>query len=211
MTDKELIRRLLRISENRIRGKSMYEIINSLPDKRAELLKEICCRYGERRLPFGEQFTKSEQIYDHFKMRVSAAQETLFCVYLDSKSRMISEQLISMGTLDTSLVHSRECFAPAIQIRAARILLIHSHPSQDPRPSANDIIMTERLCKVGELVGIHVLDHVIIGFTYYSFKDEGILPEPYEPEVPLSKILLKSGIMAPIEEALKKKKANKRG
>ncbi len=208
MTNKELIRRLLRIPENRIRGKTMVEIVNSLPDNRAELVKEICCRYGERRLPFGEQFTNSEEIYDHFKMRVSVTQETLFCVYLDSKNRIISEKLISKGTLNTSAIHPRECFAPAIQLRAASVLLIHNHPSQDPRPSAFDIIMTERLCKVGELVGIHVLDHLIIGFTYYSFKDEGILPEPQKPEKSLSEVILKSGILAPLDDALKKRKAN---
>ena len=176
ISNKELLGRLLRIPKKRIRGKSMYEIVNSLSDKRASLVKAICCRYGEKRKNEGETFINSREIYHHFKMRLRQEQESFICVYLDNKHRIISEKMITQGTLNQSLVHPRECFAPAIQQRAAAIIFIHNHPSGEPEPSGADIKITKRLCEVGKLVGIKVLDHVIIGDGYYSFVDEGMLP-----------------------------------
>jgi DNA repair protein RadC len=156
----------------------MYEIVNLLSDKRANLIKEVCCRYGEKRKVEGDTFVNSREIYDHFKIRLRhQEQESFICVYLDNKHRIISEKEISVGTLTQSLVHPRECYAPAIQLRAAAIILIHNHPSDDTKPSGADIKITKRLCEVGKLVGIKVLDHVIIGDGYYSFVDENILPE----------------------------------
>ena len=154
----------------------MYEIVNSLSDKRANLIKEVCCRYGEKRKVEGDTFVNSREIYDHFKMRLRQEQESFICIYLDNKHRIISEKEISVGTLTKSIVHPRECFAPAIQLRAAAVILIHNHPSGEPEPSGADIKITKRLTEVGKLVGIKVLDHVIIGDGYYSFVDEGIMP-----------------------------------
>ena len=127
LSNKELLGRLLRIPKKRIRGQSMYEIVNSLSDKRASLVKEICCRYGERRKSEGDTFVNSREIYEHFKMRFRQEQESFICVYLDNKHRIISEKMISQGTLNQSLVHPRECFAPAIQYRAAAVIFIHIH------------------------------------------------------------------------------------
>jgi len=176
ISNKELLGRLLRIPKKRIRGQSMYEIVNSLSDKRASLVKEICCRYGEKRKVEGDTFVNSREIYDHFKIRLRQEQESFICVYLDNKHRIISEKEISVGTLTQSLVHPRECYAPAIQLRAAAVIFIHNHPSDDTKPSGADIDITKRLTEVGKLVGIKVLDHVIIGDGYYSFVDEGTLP-----------------------------------
>jgi DNA repair protein RadC len=177
LSNKELLGRLLRIPKKRIRGQSMYEIVNSLSDKRASLVKEICCRYGEKRKNEGDTFVNSREIYDHFKIRLRyQEQESFICVYLDNKHRIISEKEISVGTLTQSIVHPRECFAPAIQQRAAAIILIHNHPSDDTKPSGADIDITKRLFEVGKIVGISVLDHVIIGDGYYSFVDEGVMP-----------------------------------
>jgi DNA repair protein RadC len=202
MTNKELIHRLLKIPKKKIKGSSMYEIVNSLPDNRTELVKEICCRYGEKRLPKGERFTSARAVYDHFKMRVNRMQEDFYCVYLDSKDRIIFEKLITQGTLNLVLVHPRECFAPAIQSRAASVILIHNHPSGDPLPGEFDFQMTEQLCEVGKLVGIHVLDHLIIGDkNYFSFSEEDLLPVSYKEDESLVNILLRSGVLAPIEKA----------
>ena len=176
MTNKELLGRLLRIPKRRIRGQSMYEIVNSLSDKRANLIKEVCCRYGEKRKVEGDTFVNSREIYDHFKMRLRQEQESFICIYLDNKHRIISEKEISVGTLTKSIVHPRECFAPAIQLRAAAVILIHNHPSGEPEPSGADIKITKRLTEVGKLVGISILDHVIIGDSFYSFVDEGVMP-----------------------------------
>jgi DNA repair protein RadC len=177
ISNKELLGRLLRIPKRRIRGQSMYEIVNSLSDKRASLVKEICCRYGEKRKVEGDTFVNSREIYNHFKIRLRhQEQESFICVYLDNKHRIISEKEISVGTLTQSIVHPRECYAPAIQQRASAIILIHNHPSGDEKPSGADIEITKRLFEVGKIVGISVLDHVIIGDGYYSFVDNDTMP-----------------------------------
>jgi DNA repair protein RadC len=92
---------------------------------------------------------------------------------LDTKNRVIRDEIITMGILDSSLVHPREVFKNAIKSGAASVIIVHNHPSGDPAPSRDDMATTKRLCEAGQLVGINVLDHVIIGeSTHYSFKDE---------------------------------------
>jgi len=126
----------------------------------------------------GESFTNSESIYNYYRFSLTRQkQESFYILILDNKHRIIKLQCISQGILNKSLVHPREVFAPAIQLRAAAIVLIHNHPSGDPTPSTADINITGRLVQVGELVGISVLDHVIIGKnSYYSFVDEDRMP-----------------------------------
>jgi len=126
----------------------------------------------------GKSFTNSESIYNFYRFSLSRKkQESFFILILDNKHRTIKLQKISQGILNKSLVHPREVFAPAIQLRAAAIILIHNHPSGDPTPSTADINITRRLVQVGEIVGISVLDHVIIGKnSYYSFVDEDRMP-----------------------------------
>ncbi len=95
---------------------------------------------------------------------------------LDGKNCVMREDLVSEGILTASLVHPREVFAPAIREAAAGIVLIHNHPSGDPEPSPEDLEVTRRLCAVGELIGIRVLDHVVIGDgRYVSFLERGLL------------------------------------
>lgn len=103
-------------------------------------------------------------------------QEQFHAVILDNKHRIIKDQLITMGTLNQSLVHPREVFAPAVESRAAAIILLHNHPSGDPSPSKQDIDITKRLQQAGDILGITVIDHIVIGGTsYFSFADEEIL------------------------------------
>ena len=92
------------------------------------------------------------------------------------KHRIIAERLISQGTLTTSPVHPRGVFGPAMRAAAAAVVLLHNHPSGDASPSADDLEITRRLADVGDLVGIQVLDHVIIGDgRYVSLADRGLL------------------------------------
>ncbi len=105
------------------------------------------------------------------------AVEVFGILLLDTKHRVNRWYQVSRGTLDASLVHPREVFCPAIRDLAAGIILAHNHPSGDPAPSREDVAMTRRLVEAGELLGIAVLDHVIIGDTgrYCSFKETGRL------------------------------------
>jgi len=110
---------------------------------------------------------------DRFK---GEPQEHFIALLLNSKNRVIKEVLVSKGSLNASVVHPREVFAPAIKERACSILVIHNHPSGDPSPSREDIDITKRLKETGELIGIQMLDHVIIGGSdFFSFKERRLL------------------------------------
>ncbi len=104
----------------------------------------------------------------------SLRQEHLIGVYLDTKNRILKEETIFIGTLDSSLIHPREIFHRAVTECAASIILIHNHPSGDPSPSKEDISMTKQIQTAGTIMGIEILDHIIIGDNrYYSFKESG--------------------------------------
>ncbi|WP_286763024.1 MULTISPECIES: RadC family protein [Rhodopirellula] len=91
-----------------------------------------------------------------------AVQEEFHIVTLDTKHKPIRTHRITVGTLDSSLVHPREVFRPAIRDAAAAVLLVHNHPSGDPTPSREDHAVTERLTEAGKLIGISVLDHIVV-------------------------------------------------
>lgn len=94
---------------------------------------------------------------------------------LDTKNQVLSIENISIGTLNASIVHPRDAFSIAIKKNANAIILLHNHPSGDPQPSNEDINITHRLSDVGNLVGIKVLDHIIIGDNrYVSFKEKNL-------------------------------------
>jgi DNA repair protein RadC len=101
--------------------------------------------------------------------------EYFLAALLDTRAHVIKLAEISVGGLDGSVVHAREVFKEAISATAASVILIHNHPSGVPEASEQDIRVTKNLCEVGELVGISVLDHVIIGGnTFCSMKREGL-------------------------------------
>ncbi len=125
-----------------------------------------------------QQFKCSKDIFDHFHERLrEKKQEIFFIILLDNKNRIIKELDISKGSLTSSIVHPREVFNPAIKESAVSVIFVHNHPSGDPEPSKEDIQMTRRLLEVGDVVGIKVLDHIIIGNEcFVSLKDKGIMP-----------------------------------
>lgn len=97
-------------------------------------------------------------------------------VLLDTKHRVLRTTVLSVGTLDASLVHPREVFREAAAAGAAAIVLFHNHPSGDPEPSRDDLKLTERLVAAGVLMGIDVIDHIVLGDARYcSFRERGIL------------------------------------
>src|SRR3989344_6480920 len=98
----------------------------------------------------------------------------LFC--LDSRNKVIKKELVSVGTLNTSLVHPREVFEPAIRNLSAQLVIAHNHPSGDINPSEEDLNITAKLVKAGELLGINILDHIVIAKdNYFSFKENNLL------------------------------------
>ena len=110
------------------------------------------------------------------------AQEAFVTITLNSKNRAISKHLISLGTLNSALVHPREVFRVAILDGAAAMILAHNHPSGDPTPSSEDIKITRQLVSAGQIMGIKILDHMILGSSepglfqpYISLREAGLV------------------------------------
>ena len=111
---------------------------------------------------------------------VDDARECFCAVYLDGRNQPIAFQRVSVGTATASIVHPREVFQPAVIGGAVAVVLVHNHPSGDAAPSGEDRTVTRRLRDAGELLGVRVLDHVIVGrpdgpAPFYSFQEAGEL------------------------------------
>jgi DNA repair protein RadC len=101
--------------------------------------------------------------------------EHFLVLSLDTRNRLINRKLVSIGSLDTSIVHPREVFKEAVSSCAASVIFAHNHPSGDPEPSKEDIELTKRLAKAGEIMGIEVLDHIIVcDRSYLSLKAKSL-------------------------------------
>jgi len=95
---------------------------------------------------------------------------------LDSKHRLIRIKIVSVGSLDTTIVHPREVFREAASASAAAIVLFHNHPSGDPAPSPDDVTLTTRMVGAGDIMGIDVVDHMILSDQrYYSMLESGLV------------------------------------
>ncbi len=138
-----------------------------------------CFELGRRLYrPEGGQRTLSQAQDVHAVARdlELVRQEHFVAFYLDARNRVLARETISVGSLSASIVHPREVFGPAIDRRAASLIVVHNHPSGDPEPSTDDLALTRRLVEAGDLLGIAVLDHLIIGRgTYVSLKSRGFM------------------------------------
>lgn len=142
---------------------------------RFEVIFEIARRFGETEWKPGEPFKSSADVYAHYRERLaSEAVEVFLAVMLDNKHRKIRDVVVGQGSLTASIVHPRDVYRRIIRDAAAAVIFVHNHPSGDPTPSREDIDITRRLRDVGDLIGVKVLDHVIIGKgRYVSFVDDG--------------------------------------
>ncbi|HIJ95954.1 MAG TPA: DNA repair protein RadC [Desulfuromonadales bacterium] len=123
-----------------------------------------------------QRYTAPAQVYETFKFLMRETKEMFLTAHLDGKNRLITLDLVSIGSLNQSIVHPREVFKTALLSNAAAIILVHQHPTGDPTPSSEDLSITRRLKEAGEIMGIKVLDHIIIGDgEYLSFVERGLL------------------------------------
>lgn len=147
------------------------------PAKAASILAALTLanRFKTDKLENLERFTTPCQIFNHFHYRMrDRSREYFVALLLDGKNRIIREEQVSEGSLNQSIVHPREVFCRAVKDSAAAVILIHNHPSGDPAPSREDREITRRLKEAGEILGIRVLDHIIIGDgSYFSFVESG--------------------------------------
>ena len=117
-----------------------------------------------------EIFEDSKYLFNGLK------QEQFYCLYFNNKQELIERKLLFMGTINGSITHPREVFKEAYKLSASSIVCMHNHPSNDIRPSREDIRFTESLVEIGKIQGIPVIDHIIVGDdNYYSFYDNNIL------------------------------------
>ena len=117
----------------------------------------------------------SRAIYDYMKYQLyDKKQEYFYCLYVNQKKELIERKLLFMGTLNRSVVHPREVFKNAYLCSASGIICVHNHPSNDISPSREDIRLTNALVELGQVNGIPIIDHIIVGNdNYYSFYEDG--------------------------------------
>jgi len=121
----------------------------------------------------GKPIKSAKDVYEYASSKLNGVDKEHFMIlHLDTRNRIIKDEIVSVGTLNSSLIHPREVFKSAIKESANAVIIVHNHPSGDTDPSQEDNEITERLFDAGELLSIKVLDHVIVGKEgYYSFKD----------------------------------------
>jgi DNA repair protein RadC len=157
----------------------MAEIKGVGPAKIAQVKAslEIARRLGHHRWEAGQPLRSSEDVFHHFRGSLEKEKrEFFYVVLLNNKNRKMRDIKVSEGSLTASLVHPREVYNPVIRESAAAVIFVHNHPSGDPAPSQEDIEITRRLKEVGNVMGIRVLDHVVIGHDrYFSFSDKGMI------------------------------------
>lgn len=130
---------------------------------------ELGKRVYKETLPRGPFFSDGRAVFDYYHPRLAAMKKEVFCcALLDVKNRLMQDVKVSEGTLTSSLIHPREAFIQAVRESAASVIFVHNHPSGDPTPSRDDILVTGRLQEAGEMLGIKVLDHIIVGDGQYA-------------------------------------------
>jgi len=122
-----------------------------------------------------------EDCYKACEEQAGYGQEAFTVLCLNARNRLIAGGIISIGVIDSTLVHAREVFRKAIECRASAVILVHNHPSSDTTPSAEDVRLTRQMIQAGQVVGIKVLDHVVIGTRrpenmkpFTSFREAGL-------------------------------------
>jgi DNA repair protein RadC len=154
--------------------KELQEIKGIGQSKAMQLLamSELGKRYNQEKNSV-RRITCAQDVFKLFHTRLrDKKQEHFYLIMLNTKNNIIGDQLISKGLLDASVIDPREVFKPAIKNSASKVILIHNHPSGDSSPSSEDLKVTDKLVEAGNLLGLKVLDHVIIGNdNHWSWKE----------------------------------------
>lgn len=142
-------------------------------------LAELSIRMSKAPIEKKIKVTSPSVVARHFMEQMRhLGQEELIVVLLDIKNYIIKHHVISKGTVGSSLINPREILVYCLKHQCVNFVLLHNHPSGDPTPSREDLLVTERISTAAELIGIHLLDHLIIGDrVYISLKEEGYLKE----------------------------------
>ncbi len=178
--------RLLMVRFGTLRGMvraSVAEIceVSGIGPAKAASLKaafQLATKLSQETLRIGaDRYTDPSQVFEYYRFRYREERKEYFiAMLLDGKNRILREVQISEGSLNQSIVHPRELFMPAVRESAAAVILVHNHPTGDPTPSREDLAITRRLREAGDIMGIKILDHIIIGDEQFtSFVSQGLL------------------------------------
>ena len=146
------------------------------PAKACEIV--ACFELGKRLLKDKkvQLYLNPEEVWKELKDIRDNKKEHFIIFYLDTRNQEIKREIISIGSLNGSLVHPREVFEPAIKHLAAQVILAHNHPSGSLEPSEDDLQVNKRLVEAGKILGIEVIDHIIVTKNgYLSFKEKGLI------------------------------------
>lgn len=146
------------------------------PAKACEII--ACFELGKRLLKgkIARLYLKPEDVWKELKDIRDHKKEQFIIFYLDSRNQEIKREIISVGSLNASLVHPREVFEPAVRNFASQVILAHNHPSGNLDPSGDDIDLIQRLVESGKILGIEVLDHIIVTKNgFLSFNEKGLI------------------------------------
>jgi DNA repair protein RadC len=163
---------------NLVKGKKKAEHLDFVKARKLFCMIELAKRYNKlKNKGFKTSISSAKDVYDLLVDRFgSLKKEHFVCLYLDTKNNIIKEEVVSVGTLNSSLVHPREVFVSAIRERANSIILVHNHPSGSCSPSVEDEKITSIFRDSGDLLGIKLLDHVVISKReFYSFREKGLI------------------------------------
>jgi len=146
------------------------KLFNFIPQVELSMVKEI--KTSAQKYNSSEEVARSEFAENLLK----SDREKFICLHLNIKNQIISFEVVSTGSLTSSIVHPREVYKGAILSNAASVIFMHNHPSGDPEPSNDDLEITERLEKAGNILGIDVLDHIIVASGgFYSFRQNNLI------------------------------------
>ena len=142
-----------------------------------KLFQAISEQYAKERMPVKAILNSPKLVINYLQEKLKREKKEHFVVlYLDARNQLVHEEIISIGTLNANLVHPREVFKPAIEYLAASIIVVHNHPSGGAEPSQDDIKITRQLIKVGKMMDIEILDHIIIAKNrFFSFKEKKLI------------------------------------
>ena len=167
---------LQKLAEANIEELSLIKGIGLAKATQIKAVFEIGRRLSTQVPPYkSKELTDPKKVYQLIKNKLKDYQkEHFFIITLNSRNWSLAE--VSVGNLNTSIVHPREVFAEAIKNKAASVIFVHNHPSGDPEPSEGDLLTTKRLVEAGKILGIEVVDHVIVtNNSFLSFKDRKLL------------------------------------
>lgn len=154
------------VKESSATGPSYYRV----PHYKTQLVREATTHAEP------ENITSPRAVFNLFESLQHEDRENFCALFLSTKNKPIGLNTISIGSLNASIVHPREVFKPALLASASAIILVHNHPSGDPNPSQEDLQVTRRLVEAGNILGVEVKDHVVIGDgCYCSFKEKDLI------------------------------------